>query len=127
MRNLVHEKAILGDVFYDGIEKVKIIPKAHEPVNPSEAIENIVFNGSYNPLHLFQAMKINHGCRFDVKKFPFDSQICSFIMKLYQRRKNPIRFILNRTAVNKGPLMVDQFTIDRIYDRIKNNITSKIF
>ena len=81
MRKLIHENAIVGDVIYERRE-IKVLPNAPEPLDYSRAVENEIFNGSYNPLKLTQRMKIKYDCRFDVKKFPFDDQNCSFIMKI---------------------------------------------
>ena len=119
MRNLVHENAIVGNVIYEQRE-IKILPNAPEPPDSSTAIENEIFNGSHNPLKLTQRMKIKYDCRFDVKKFPFDDQNCSFIMKIKQQKMTTLRLISSNNAVYLGETMVDQFAIAEIYSVTKN-------
>ena len=119
IRNLIHENAIVGNVIEERRE-IKILPISPEPLAPSAAIENEIFNGSHNPLKLTQRMKINYDCRFDVKKFPFDDQNCSFIMKINQQKMTTIRLISNHNAVYKGETMVDQFAIAEIYSSTEN-------
>ena len=119
MRILIHENAITGDVSYDGRE-IKIHPKVPEPLDVSRAMENVVYNGSYNPLELVQRMKIKYDCGFHVTKFPFDDQNCSFIMKINHQRMTSIQFVSTRTTVYEGQRIVDQFSIGEICSSTNN-------
>ena len=119
MRDLIHENAIVGDVIYDKNE-IKLQPTVPEPVDPARAVENTIFNGSYNPLKLTQRIKIKYDCKFDVEKFPFDGQNCSFIMKLKRQKITPIQFASHRDPVYEGPEIVGQFSIGKIYSETNN-------
>ena len=119
MRDLIHENAIVGDVIYDKNE-IKLQPTVPEPVDPARAVENTIFNGSYNPLKLTQRIKIKYDCKFDVEKFPFDGQNCSFIMKLKRQKITPIQFASHRDPVYDGPEIVGQFSIGKIYCETNN-------
>ena len=126
MGNMIHENAIVGDVNYDGNE-MKILRSNPEPSKTTEVMENAVYNGSSNPIELTQRMKIKYDCRFDVKKFPFDDQNCSFIMKIKQQKMISVRFVSTRNAVYDGPPIVDQFSIGKIYINTKYSEKSARF
>ena len=126
LRNLIHENYIVGDKIYDGHE-IKIFPKFPTPPDPADAIENVIYNGSGTPLELTQRIKIKYDCRFDVKKFPFDEQNCSFIMKINRQKRTSVQFISNRYAVYKGPTFIDQFAIGEISSDTNNTYSSARF
>ena len=126
LRSLIYENAIVGEVIHDRRD-IKILPKAPNPLYTSTSIENVVFNGSYNPLILIQRMKIKYDCRFDVKKFPFDSQTCSFIMKINQQKMTSVRFISDGNTVYEGLKIVEQFSIGKIYSSFSNTDKSARF
>ena len=126
MRNLIYENAIVGEIIYDWHE-IKIQPTAPEPLDPSRAIENVIFNGSYNPLQLRQRMKIKYDCPFDVTRFPFDVQMCSFMMKINKRKMTSIPFINDHNAVYEGQPIIDQFYIGVINSSTNNTETSALF
>ena len=60
-------------------------------------------------------MKINYDCKFDVKKFPFDGQNCSFIMKLKSQKMTAVQFVTKNDAIYEGPEIVGQFAIGEIH------------
>ena len=122
MRDIYHQNAIVGEIIYDWHE-IKILPHVQEPLDTSRAVENVIFDGSYNPLQLRQQMKIKYDCRFDVTRFPFDAQDCSFIMKMTDRMMTSIKFISDRNVVYEGEPIIDQFSIGNIYS--STNKTNK--
>ena len=124
MRNLVHENAVVGDVIYDQNEEIKMVTNAPEPLDILEAIENVVYNGSYNPLALTRRMKIKYDCTFDVKKFPFDEQNCSVIMKISNQKLKSLRLKSIQKAVYEGPTVIDQFSIGNIDSNIEQSAES---
>ena len=119
IRDLIHENAIVGEVVYDKYE-IKLQPTSHQLVDPARVVENMIFNGSYNPLKLTQRMKTTYDCTFDVTNFPFDGQNCSFIMKLKRQKITPIQFATHRDPVYEGPEIVGQFSIGKIYSETNN-------
>ena len=126
MRNIIYENAIVGEVIYDW-HIIQILPNVPEPLDASNAIENVIFNGSYNPLQLRQRMKVKYDCRFDVTRFPFDVQECSFIMKINNRMMTSIRFLSDQNAVYEGQRIIDQFSINDIYSITNNTEKSACF
>lgn len=120
MRDLIHENAIIGEIKYNNDYNVKLLSNAPEGLDTSKAIENRLFNGSYNPLEVSQRLKIKYNCIFEVKKFPFDDQNCSFIMKIKQRQENASSFVSDGHVLYKGTPLVDQFSIGQMRSKIEN-------
>ena len=126
-RNLVHENAILGEIIYDTHSNLKLMSHFPEVPDASNAIENRLFNGSRNSLEITQMMKIKYNCIFDVKKFPFDTENCSVIMKVNQRneiqgRKVTISFVDEGYVLYNGSSNVGQFLIGKMSSEVKNTI-----
>jgi hypothetical protein len=124
-RNLVHENAILGEIIYDTHSNLRLISQFPEDPDASKAIENRIFNGSHNSLEITQMMKIKYNCIFDVKKFPFDTENCSVIMKVDQRNeikgpKETISFADEGYVIYNGPSNVGQFLIGQMSSEVKN-------
>ena len=126
IRDLIHENAIVGEVVYDKYE-IKLQPTSHQLVDPARVVENMIFNGSYNPLKLTQRMKTTYDCTFDVTNFPFDGQNCSFIMKIKHQKITVIKFSGNRNAVYEGPEIVGQFSIGEISSKTGNTNKSTLY
>ena len=120
LRDLIHGNAIIGEIIYDKNYEVRVVPSIPQNVEASKAIENIIFNGSYNFLEWTQRMKITHHCTFKVKSFPFDAQHCYLPMKIKQRKNKPITFV-NYTYVfyNNAPI-IGQFSIGKMLATIDN-------
>ena len=127
MRNLIHDNAKVGDVIYGQYEEIKMIPNAHEHPDFAEAIENVVYDGSKNPLTLTRRMKIKYDCTFDMKKFPFDEQYCSVIMKISNQAMSSLRLKSIRKAVYAGPTIIDQFSISDIDSSIEHTNKSTTY
>ena len=89
-------------------------------VNPENGIEDRSFNGSSNYLELLQRMKLKYNCVFNVKKFPFDSQNCVFIMKINQLRPDSLSFAKIGDIFYNGSTPVDQFSIGTMSSIIVN-------
>ena len=126
MRHIVFGNAIVGETIYDW-HKIEILAKDPQPLDVSRAVENVIFNGSYNPLRLRQLMKIKYDCRFDVTRFPFDVQKCSFIMKIDDRMMTSMQFISDHKVVYEGQQIIDQFSIDDIYSSTNKTEKSALF
>ena len=120
LRDLIHENAIIGEVTYEGDHKIRLLPNISENIEASAAIENRLFNGSFNLLELSQRVRIKYNCIFDVKRFPFDGQNCFFIMRLDQRKGGVISFVDDGAILYNGLSTVGQFSIGHIYSKIKN-------
>ena len=112
MLNIIHENAVIGEITYDSMDDIKLIANVAEPPVINKAIENRVFNGTFNKLELTQRGKIKYNCLFNVKNFPFDGQNCTAIMKLAQTKAEVIVFFGDGNVTYKGPENVDQFLIE---------------
>ena len=120
-RSLVHDNAILGEIIHDSQKNMRLISQIAENPDASKVIEDRIYNGSQNSLELTQRLKIKYNCIFDVKKFPFDGENCSYHMNIKQR-KNSIEFINGGDIDYKGSANVDQFSIGEIDCEIENTI-----
>ena len=86
LSELIHENATIEEITSAQGYDIKIVPIAPEAIDRSNAIENRIFNGSFNPLQLKERLKVKYGCIFDVRKFPFDHKTCEITMKIHQHK-----------------------------------------
>ena len=121
LQHLIHENAIIGDITYEDHNYVNLRPLVAEDLDPSTAIENRLFNGSFNSLELIQRMRIKYNCVFDVIKFPFDGQKCQFIMKINQLKPDSLSFNDSEAIIYNGLDIVGQFSIGQMYSNISNS------
>ena len=114
LRDLVHENAVIGEITYVQDNSIKLHAKVPEELDPSKAVENRMFNGSYNPFELTQRMKVKYNCLFNVRNFPFDFNNCSFIMKINQKKEGSIRFVDEDNIAYDGTSIVESFSIGKM-------------
>jgi hypothetical protein len=113
MENIMHENAIIGEVRED-FKEVFIIPHLVEIMEVGKTKENRVFKGSKNLLQMIQRFQIKYNCLFDVKKFPFDKDLCNFTMSLKNHKHVKVKFRESGSIIYLGPNNVDQFTVEDI-------------
>ena len=118
-RSLIHENAILGEIIHDSQKNMRLISQVAEEPDASKVIEGRIFNGSRNSLQLTQRLKIKYNCIFNVMKFPFDGENCSYHMKINQN-KNSIEFIDGGDIIYNSTANVDQFLIGDMVFKIEN-------
>ena len=106
---------------------IKLIPIQAEQGNPAHSRENVLFNGTYNPLKLRQRVKVKYDCVFDVRKFPFDRKNCLAIMKINRPKVTALSFVGDTFVRYEGPSFVHQFSIGRIKSNINNTDESTKF
>ena len=94
---------------------MNLYPSVAEDLDPSNAVEDRLFNGSFNSLELIQRMRIKYNCVFNVVKFPFDVQKCHFIMKINQLKPDSLSFSDTGNVTYSGSDIVHQFSIGKIY------------
>ena len=111
------QNAILGKIERERSYPMSVFATKAEQSDVTNAIENLIFNGSNNPLSLTRRMNVRYICTFDVKRFPFDRQECTLIMKTNQHRYNKIRFIDSGNTTYSGEPIVDQFWIGNIQSK----------
>lgn len=127
LQDIIHENAIVGNIEYDKTKLVKLIPIQAEQGNPAHSRENVLFNGTYNPLQLRQKIKVKYDCVFDVRKFPFDGKDCLAIVKINRPKEAALHFEGNTFVRYDGPSFVDQFSIGKITSNINNTNESTKF
>lgn len=117
---LIHENAIIGEVKSGNVKRIQLLPAIQADWNADFPIENRLFSGSHNPLVVSRRMKIKYNCIFDVKKFPFDDDLCHFVMGIQQHKNTAISFVKDGNILYNGAAIVDQFSIGSIHIRINN-------
>ena len=122
MQNIIHENAVIGEITYDSMDDIKVIANIAEPPDTNKAIENRIFNGTFNTLELTKRARIKYNCLFNVKKFPFDHHNCSAIMKLVQSKAKMLTFAGDGHVTYDGPTNIGQFRI--IVEEMKTEIAN---
>ena len=85
---------------------------------PTEDMEEIAYyEGSENPLRYWRDYFLRFKCAFDLKNYPFDSQVCTFLMKMPSKEKDFMRFIPKQLDYS-GPLGLAEHFITNI-DKIE--------
>ena len=128
LRDMVQENAVIGTVRQS--KSYQMCIQARRPkqsIASSDPMENRVFDGSHNPLSLTQRVKIKYDCTFDVKRFPFDEQLCSIIMKINQHPNKRINFMDNKNVEYSGEKIISQFSIGTISSKVVNSNKSSNF
>ena len=125
IRDMIQENAVLGKIEH-GNYRMIVYGTTSENQAVSSPIEDRLFNGSNNRLHLTLSMKTQYRCTFNVKKFPFDQQQCKLIMKINQNRHYKVRFIDDGNTTYSGEPIVDEFSIGNIYSNATcSNVSTK--
>ena len=71
-------KVVCDHAFYLGVE---CSTKELEP-DIGSAEQNILYSGANNDLIMVQKFKVVYPCPMNITLFPFDKQVCRFILKL---------------------------------------------
>ncbi|XP_033749302.1 acetylcholine receptor subunit beta-like [Pecten maximus] len=69
----------------------------------------------WNPLEVFETK-----CDIDITKFPFDSQICKLVFRMWTYKQEDVRFKLK-----KGPVHTDAYERNGIWGLSSSNITQE--
>ena len=120
LQETIHDNAVIGEIIHDNKNILQLQANIPEEMDPQEAVENRIFNGSFNYLDLIQRMKVKYNCIFDVTNFPFDGKDCHFILKMKQRKENEITFQDQGNVIYNGVFKVGQFSIGKMETIINN-------
>ena len=126
IRDMIQENGILAEIKYSN-HHLSVYGTEAEKLSENSAIENRLFNGSSNPLHLTLRMKAQYRCTFDVRRFPLDKQQCELVMKINQNKQHKTRFIHTENITYSGEKITDQFSIGIISSRVTSSNTSTKF
>ena len=114
-RHMNQQNAILGTIEGEKSRVMSVFATKADKSDVTHPIENLIFNGSNNPFSLTIRMRVKYSCTFDVRKFPFDKQECTLIMKINQHRYDKICFTAYGNTTYSGESIVDQFSIGKIH------------
>ena len=131
--NIIHENAIIGKIYSDGMRKVNIIKTSNPaPLTGFEIYEEHMYEGSENELEMSQRFRIEYNCLFKLKKFPFDEQECEIILKMPLEQNNSVSLSLplsNNCAPlsYNGDMRTGQFEIEKLYANTSLTENSSFF
>jgi hypothetical protein len=113
MPRVIHENAVIGQVVEDNIFYVKIVGKSNpSEMDITESVETLQYPGSENDLFMSQRYKLEYRCTFFLKNYPFDKQVCHFILMMNVEGNNTITFAENNPPVNyHGPRILQSFQL----------------
>ena len=115
LNRLVHEKALIGRT-HIGESKLYIQEEeSSASMDASNAFEDRLFHGSNNILLARQRARLTYDCTFELRSFPFDTQICKFKSHIVSGKDFTQRFISKQDSVKYlGPKIVNDFEIQKI-------------
>ena len=123
-----HDNAVIGKTKEDRNKYVLLQPLNKPiPMDPELHRENLCFPGSENDLVMIQKFKLEYLCNFNLQKFPFDHQECSFLMKIRVANNMSIMFMpVADAVVYSGSKELAEFRINEISHnaRLKSKETS---
>ena len=113
MDHVIHDNAVIGRIFRDTVRNTFILPTADPiPLTGFEKFEEHLYSGEYNAIEMSQRFRIQYDCMFDLEKFPFDSQMCTFVMKMTLQENNSLALVQDETSIEyNGSLKINEFTI----------------
>ena len=96
---------------------VKIVGRANpEDVNLEESIESLLYEGAANDLTMHQRFKLEYRCEFFVVNYPFDEQLCSFILMMNLKGNNSLKFLENNPPIiYNGPRILTEFELTEFF------------
>ena len=120
---VTYENALIDEIHPASKKEVEIM--AIRPSNAMKsdyAIQNTLYEGAHNIVAFKQRYRLIYKCTFSLRYFPFDTQTCTFIMKMESDKfstvsfeKDQDRMSGNRSAVRYvGPECAKEFRIDTL-------------
>ena len=97
-------------------EKSRIVveKKGRYTLSPMEDMEEIAYyKGSENPLRYWRDFYLRFNCLFELQSYPFDSQLCTILMKMPSKEEQFMQFIPKHLEYS-GPIGLAEFFITRI-------------
>ena len=117
MKEIIHGNAILGKIVEDKVFYVKIFGRSKpEKADLEESVEALTYKGSDNDLSMSQRFKLEYRCEFSLQNYPFDEQICNFIMKMSLKGNNSIK-LMEKTfpIIYSGAKILQQFELKNFF------------
>ena len=98
----------------DDKSRMVVVKKGNHQLSSKADMEEIAYyRGSENPLKYWRDFFLRFSCLFNLQHYPFDSQVCTFLMKMPSKEKEFMRFI-PRHVDYSGPLGLPEYVITKI-------------
>ena len=98
----------------DKKSRIVVVKKGNYRLSPVEDMEEVAYyKGSENPLRYWRDFFLRFKCVFDLQYYPFDSQVCTFLMKMPSKENEFMRFIPKQLEY-LGPLGLAEHFIKKI-------------
>ena len=81
--------------------------------------EHAYYKGSENPLRYSRDFYLRFSCQFDLKDYPFDTQICSIIMRKPSKEDQFMRF-LPESLNYSGPVDLPEYFITNLEMKVED-------
>ena len=113
MPEILHENAVLGKEIQDKVFFVKVIGRTKpRKASLEESVESLLYEGSENDLTMNQRFKLEYRCEFFVRIYPFDDQLCNFILTMNVKGNNSQKLVDgNSSIIYTGPTILTEFEI----------------
>ena len=113
---VTHDNALIGEIYPDSKKNVEIqalMPPI--PMRLENSVQNTLYAGAHNDVAFNQRYRLIYKCTFTLADFPFDLQICTFIMKMNSDKSNAVSFVGDQPAITYvGPKVVQEFEIEKV-------------
>ena len=110
----VIENSVFKDFQVDLRVPIKVIPQIGNDFNIIHANERFEYNGSNNLLVIEETVQLTYKCKFDLRRFPFDQQICPLGFKMYHRPTTTFKFQSPAPVLYNGSRFLDQFDLEKM-------------
>ena len=77
-----------------------------------ESVEALLYEGSKNDLTISQRFKVEYRCEFFLGNYPFDEQVCNFVLMMNLKGNNSIKLLENDLPIiYNGPRILTEFEL----------------
>ena len=117
MPKVIHDNAVLGKEVEDKVSYVKVIGRSNPTtVNLEESIETLLYEGAENDLTMYQRFKLEYRCDFHVVSYPFDEQVCNFVLMMNLKGNNSLRLMeSDPPIIYNGPRILTEFELTEFF------------
>ena len=115
---LVHVNAAVGSVLQEeDSKKLRVTVKNSIGYpDPENSYEEAVYDGSKGTLAMYMKLKGTYDCSFDLFRFPFDNQVCSYQLKLEDVSSRQILLLPSKDSVTfHGSRVLEEFEVTDWY------------
>ena len=111
----IHENADLGTVIRDKSFFLGIKCNTSElPPDIQSQSQNLLHSGAENDLITIQKFKVVYPCQMNITYFPFDKQLCNFILKMETKGNRSVIFAADpdqHSVSCGGPNLLHEFEL----------------